>query len=608
MNQYLRTQVRISFLAVSFLAIFAVSLHGQDSKLAAQYYRDGEYEKAGVLYKSLYDNSKNTYYFEKYIECMLNLEAFVECEQALEKEIKANPKNIELYVTFGNVLERQFKEKDAEKQFELAVRKLTASVSDITRLANAFVRQTKYEYAIEVYEKGQALVGDGYSFAYNLGSLYQRMGDYPKMIDRYLFSVQERPSRLSNVQRLFEGSLGAEDFPELQSQLYAYIQQNPDDNIHFIELLIWSFVQQNDFTNALRQVKALDRRLEEDGGRLIQMAEIAANEGEFAAAINAYQYVIDNKGPGSAYYLDAQKGALSCNRRMVTAADTYSQDDLLTLEKRYESFLEEFGRNSSSAAIITELADFEAFYLNNYEKAIALLQEMIEFPDLDPAIRASGKLSLADLYLILGERWEATLLYSQVDKEFRDDPTGHEARYRNAKLSYYFGDFQWAQSQFEVLKASTSKLIANDALDLSVFIMDNLGLDTSSASLELYAEADLLAFRNQPEEAIKTLDQLLVSFPDHSLQDDVLYSKALIYKKKGDFEKAAEMYQRVIADFPEDIRADNALFELAELYQTVLGDEAQASQLYEQLFLDYSGSSFAVEARKRYRQLRGDTL
>jgi len=293
---------------------------------------------------------------------------------------------------------------------------------------------------------------------------------------------------------------------------------------------------------------------------------------------------------------------------MVTDTDSFTREDLMALESRYEIFLDEFGKNSSSAGIIAELADFEAFYLANYEKGISLLQEMIEFPDIEPQTKANAKLSLADLYLILGERWEATLLYSQVDKSFRDDPLGHEARYRNAKLSYYFGDFQWAQSQFEVLKASTSKLIANDALDLSVFIMDNLGLDTSSVSLELFARADLLAFRRQNEEALTTLDTLLSRFPEHSLQDDVLYSKARIYREMGNSDLSIEMYQRIIDEFPEDIRADNSLFELAELFENQVGDKERASELYERLFLEYSGSTFAVEARKRYRLLRGDTL
>ena len=233
---------------------------------------------------------------------------------------------------------------------------------------------------------------------------------------------------------------------------------------------------------------------------------------------------------------------------------------------------------------------------------------MIDYPGINPRIQAQGKLSLADFYLMKGEIWEATLLYSQVDKAFTEELIGHEARLRNAKLSYYAGDFQWAQAQFDVLKASTSKLISNDALDLSIFILDNLGLDTTATPLELYSQADLLVFQNRFPEAFLKLDTLLREFPEHSLDDDVLYTKATIYKKKREYQKAAEMLHTIVDDYPEEIRADNALYMLANLYETHLNDIEKAKELYEKLFIDYSGSTFAVEARKRFRALRGDEV
>jgi TolA-binding protein len=207
-----------------------------------------------------------------------------------------------------------------------------------------------------------------------------------------------------------------------------------------------------------------------------------------------------------------------------------------------------------------------------------------------------------------GEIWEATLLYSQVDKVFADDVLGHEARFRNAKLSYYNGDFKWAQSQFDVLKASTSKLIANDALDLSVFILDNLGLDTTDMALKLYAEADLLSFQNKFAEAYSKLDTLARLFPKHFLDDDILYAKAQINMKQKNFEVAAELFKKVVELFPEEIRADNSLFELAELHENQLNNIEKAKEYYERIFTEYSSSTFAVEARKRFRKLRGDNL
>ncbi|MCB0642613.1 MAG: tetratricopeptide repeat protein, partial [Phaeodactylibacter sp.] len=268
----------------------------------------------------------------------------------------------------------------------------------------------------------------------------------------------------------------------------------------------------------------------------------------------------------------------------------------------------EFDRGKTTASIIYELAELEAFYLNDLDEAIRLLQGLIEFPNLNPDLIAHAKLSLADFYLMKGDIWESTLLYSQVDKAYKDDILGHEARFRNARLSYFNGDFEWAQAQFEVLKASTSKLIANDALDLSVFIMDNLGLDTTANSLKLYSEAELLTFQNRFDEAFEKLDSLRTLYPEHSLKDDVLYAEAQIHLKKREYVEAAALFEKIITDHKEEIRADNALFELAELYENQLNDKEKAKSLYETLFIDFSGSTFAVEARKRFRRLRGDDI
>lgn len=244
--------------------------------------------------------------------------------------------------------------------------------------------------------------------------------------------------------------------------------------------------------------------------------------------------------------------------------------------------------------------------MNDLSKAIDLLNEMIEYPGVNRYLRANGKIQLADYYLMKGEQWEATLLYSQVDKEFKDDLLGQTARFKNAKLSYYTGDFQWAQTQFDVLKASTSKLISNDALDLSVFIMDNLGLDTTSRPMELFAKSEQLVFQNRFEKAVETWNQIESEFPDHSLQDDILYAKATMYEKRREYDLAAEMYKQVVDKYIEEIRGDNALFALANLYESKLDKKDEAQTLYERLFIEFSNSTLAVEARKRYRILRGD--
>ncbi|MBK7871577.1 MAG: tetratricopeptide repeat protein [Saprospiraceae bacterium] len=597
--------MRILFLVAALFVSF--STFAQDARLAQQYFQNGEYEKAAVLYEKLFEiNEDNDFYFARYIDCLLAIENFDDCERVIKRQIKRNPSNVNLYVTYGKLYERQYRDEEALEQYKTAIANMTRDPFVITRLANAFVVLTKYELAIETYEKGATLLRDNNIFSYNLGELYRRKGDMSKMVESYLNAVDANPDRLGTIQTIFQRYFLPEDFVELQTQLYARLQKN-ENAAHFIELLTWVFIQRKDYKNALRQVRALDRRLRENGGRVFQLAEVAANDKDFDASIEAYQYVVE-KGNDSPFYIDAKRELLRTKRSKIVEGYAYTQAELLQLEKEYESFLQEFGRTRITAGIILELAELEALYINNLDKGIALLNELINYPNVDKNIEANAKLSLADYYLIKGEVWEATLLYSQVDKAFKEDILGHEARFRNAKLSYYSGDFQWAQAQFEVLKASTSKLISNDAIDMSVFIMDNLGLDTTAQALQMYSQADLLVFQNRFDAAFQKVDSLLVLFPKHSLEDDVLYLKSKVYTKKREYLKTAEALQRIIDNYGDEIRADNSLFELAQLYETHLNNVEKAKELYEKLFVEFSGSTFAVEARKRFRILRGDKI
>jgi tetratricopeptide (TPR) repeat protein len=596
------------FLILGVALVWSLGLNAQEAKLAQQYFYDGEYEKAVVLYEKLLQQQENNeYVFDRYIDCLLQLQRYADIEKAVARVLRKNPDDGKLYVYLGRALEQQYKEEEANTQYRKAIEKLPKDRYAIMRLANTFGGLNKVDLAIESYVKGSELLNDKYVFAYSLGELYRRKGDGAKMIEQFLNSLEASPERLENVQTIFQRYLLEEDYKELQRQLYARAQEN-EQAIQYPELLAWLFVQQKDYSNALRQLRALDRRLKENGARIFQMAQIAANDGDYDPAIEAFDYIVTQKGTESPFYLDAKLSSLRYRRIKLVEGYSYTPNDLRLLEQEYISFLTQVGYNRNTAPLIMELAELEAYYLNDQEKAISLLKEMIDYPGLNPRKQAEAKLILGDLYLIREEVWEATLLYSQVDKAFKDDQLGNDARFRNARLAYYSGDFPWAQAQFDVLKASTSKLISNDALDLSVFITDNLGLDSIDTPLKLYSEADLLVFQNRFEDAFLKLDSLLVAFPQHALEDDVAYLKAQVYLKQRKYQEAAKAYETIIEKFSDGIRADNSIFALAGLYEKFLNDREKAKALYEKLFIDYSGSTFAVEARKRYRILRGDKV
>ncbi|GAB4495213.1 MAG: hypothetical protein OHK0019_23660 [Saprospiraceae bacterium] len=597
----------LAALAVVFFGLNISTLQAQDLNLANQYFTNGEYEKAAALYSQLLErDERNDIFFSRYVDCLINLERYDECEKAIKKQLRRTPDNVALYVTYGDLYERMEKPDEAKAQYQRAIEKMAPDYASVNKMASLFMSKSKYDWAIHTYERGSQLLKDPNRFAFNLGELYRRKGDPAKMIEHYLNAVSADPGRIPSVQTLLARYLAPSDFTELQTQLYARIQES--DNPDYVELLAWSFVQRKDFKSALRQYKALDKRYDENGQRIFNLAGDAADAKDYDTAISAYDYLVTEKGRLNPFFFDAKREAMECRRKKVTEGYNYTQEDLKMLETEYEGFLEQFGKGKQTADIILQLADLEAYFINNIPKAIALLEDLKNTANLDRNTLARTKINLADFYLMHGDIWESTLLYSQVDKDFKEEQLGQEARFKNARLSYFNGDFQWSQAQFDVLKASTSKLIANDALDLSVFIMDNLNLDTTAEAISLYSAAEMLVFQNRFEEAFLKLDTLRRNFPEHSLQDDILYLEAQVYEKKRDYAKAAALYQEVADKYKDDIRADNSLYNLAQLYEFKMNDPEKAKALYEKIFMDYSGSVFAVDARKRFRILRGDKV
>lgn len=577
----------------------------QKSRLAYQYYQNGEFEKAADLYKELYVETNNISYFKSHVRNLDNAGMQTQAITALKNEIERVPHEVSLYVTLGSLLESDAQFDEANAYFEQAIDQLKPIFRDITDIGNEFVRSRKYELAIKTYEQGMKLVDRNDQLAYYLADVYRRKGDVKNMIFYYLESLEGQPYRIKSVESQLQRELNQDDYSELQAELFDRIQKRPSPELY--ELLIWSFIYTKKFDAALRQAMALDLRQNEAGKRIMNVANTARNEEAYDTAIRAYEFIIDRKGEMNPYYFEATERLLATKRDRILAGK-YEQNDLLSLKKEYLNYLESFGRNKYSAGIIQNLAELEANYFGHLDTAIILLSQVLNLPDLDRKKAAELKLDLGDYYIAVKERWEATLLYSQVDKEFEEDPLGHEARYRNAKLAYYMGDFEWAQVQFDVLKASTSKLISNDAIDMSVFIMDNLGLDTNEVALMKFARADLFRVQQQYDSSLLLLREIKLEFPDHELLDDVIYREANIFRESGLLEKAIERYNYLIENYPEAIKTDNALFELADLYDHVLGEKEKASELYEKLFIDYDSSTFAVEARKRYRRLRGDDV
>lgn len=581
-----------------------------DEQLGLQYFNTREFDKAAVLFERLFDEKPTLFNYTYLLQSLLEIGDTDKAEKIVKRQARKNPDDLRYLVDQGYVLIRSNQSKQAAKIFDEAIKDLPANQQKIAELANAFQVKRETDYAIRTYLKGRQLLSPAYTFGFELAMIYETQGNFDKMISEYLDLLETRPDMQNQVQDRLQNSLN-NDPDGLKSEalriaLLKKVQKNPDD-VMMAELMLWLSVQIKDFDAALIQARALDRRLDENGGRVFALGQFSGNNDNFRVAAEAYTYVIEkSKDPG--LVVQSKVELLKAEYELVTRKYPVQQTELLNLEKKYKSTLEEAGRNPLIFPLMRNLAHLEAFYLNNTEGAVLLLEELINLTNSDKILQADSKLELADIMLFTGEPWEATLLYSQVDKAFKNDPTGHEARFRNARLSFYIGEFDWARAQLDVLKAATSKLIANDAMSLSLLISDNIEADSSTVALATYSRADLLMYRNQPDAALAVLDSLLVAFPGHSITDDVLMKKAEILLKQGKFTESETIYKNVVSDFGDGILGDDALFNLARLYENQLNDKVKAMAAYQELLVKYPGSLFTVEARKKFRSLRGDQV
>jgi hypothetical protein len=476
----------------------------------------------------------------------------------------------------------------------------------IREIATALYQRQEFDLAAEVFLKGRKILKNDQLFNFDLLALYRYRKDKERLIEEYLRTLVTMPEMLQQAQAAFSMVFDNNaDYQLLQAALYKRIQKDPQ-NEAFAQLLTWQYIQQQEYEMALRQLIAQDKRIKDDGGILFGYTQIFISNKAFETAVKAYTYLLQ-KGKENEYYLPSRFGMIDAQYQLLEAVKN-DEKEIRGLTARYQAVLDEYGKNAKTLFAIRKLAALQAQYLHQPLQAIVLLQDALKMPGIPASETGEIKLELGDNYVLTGKPWEAILLYGQVTKEFENQNISNEAQYRTARLSFFQGNFSYAKSQADVLKASTTQLIANDALNLSLLLSDHLESRADTLALMMYAAADFLQYRNLLPDAVRKLDSIGIVYPQNNLSDDILMAKARIAIKKGDFNGAVAQLRQLVTQPQKDIWTDDALFTLAGLYEVQLNDAEQAKIYYQKLITDFPGSMFIAEARKHFRKLRGDHI
>ncbi|AUP79729.1 tetratricopeptide repeat protein [Flavivirga eckloniae] len=588
------------FIQIIFLFI-SVTVCSQNDILAKEYIRKGDFEKALYEYKKLYaGSSSNINYISHIVSTHQQLEQYDEAEIFL-LEIMKRMNYPAFLVELGYNYQLKNDLENASIHYKKAIASIDVRANNVFSVARSFQNHTLLNEAIISYEKAMALNSD-FNFNLQLAKIYGEQGNIEKMFTGYIQFVESEPVNLSNVKRLISDFISEDSQNEsniiFRKILLKKIQQEP--NLLWNEMLSWLFIQQKDYKKAFIQEKAIFNRQPDNLRRIEELALIASHEGKGEVAREIFTYVIET-AQDAGTKLRAHYDLLQLETKES------SKEDYKTINAKYLDLFKEFGLFSQTLNLQIAYGHFLAFYTNKTNEASTFLEKSLKLP-LSKMQKAKVKLELGDI-LVLEENFNKALIYyTQIQRNLKNSTISQEARYKVAKASYYKGDFKWAESQLKILKASTSQLIANDALDLKLLISDNKYEDSLQTALKLYAKADLLAFQNRNEESITLLNKILNEHKTEPIIAQALYKQAQLFEIKKQYEKAAANYDAIIANYREGILIDDALFKLAKIYEDQLNLPEKAKALYEQIIFNHADSICFVDARKRYRALRGDAI
>ncbi len=590
------------FLVLFFFSYF--SLSAQNTQMAYEYFRKGEYLKAASIYKKLYQkNKRNTTYFKYLITCYQEAKNYQEAEKLLLDQLKNFPKQIYLNIELGKNYHFKNQDKKADSLYQITIEKVKTDTRNVRMVARAFQDNGMLDTALQIY-KDAIHKNPKANYDLYIAQIYGEKGDIENMFNSYLNLVDRNKNYYTTIQR-YIGKFITDDGENTYNKTFRKLllkrsQNNP--NTAWNNLLSWMYMKQKEFHKAFIQQKAIHIR---ENGSLYPIFDLAVNSFEntdYETSSEAFNYVITHTLDRE-QILQAKEYLLKISIKKAT-----SDADLVIIDSDFQAIFSEYGSGSLTISVKKLYANFLAFQLNKPTEAIKVLKEAKKVAS-NSYKRGLLKIQLADILVFIGKYNEALITYTQAQTEdLRSSFVAQIARLKIAQTSYYKGDFDWAKVQLKVLKSATSKLISNDALALNLLIGDNIAGDTIQAALKKYAKAELLAYQNKTKQAIDTLSIVLADFKGHAIEDEALYKQAELYKKQKKYHFAENNYQKIIQLKKDGILVDDAIYQLGLLYESPLNDLEKAKEMYQKILFDFPSSIYLVEARKRFRKLRGDTL
>jgi tetratricopeptide (TPR) repeat protein len=598
----MRSKKRLLGLVLGLLIPFLLQAQGGEPELAEKYYQSGEYENALNLYTKLQKKEpENRLYNLRVPDCQQKLQQYEDAAAFLEKLVKRNPTDIYYPFVLADAQRLVGQDKKAAQLENDAISKLLESERDFLELGAWLRTAGKNELALRTYQQGRKSMHSKYAFGEEIAYLYRLAGEFTLATEEYLQQYYINPSLLNTTKTSLLNLVNDRSKDAVEKVLLQEVNKNPKD-LGLRTMVFEYYVYTENFMEALVQCKSIDKVIGGDGGQVYNYALTLRNNKQYKMANKALDYVIENH-ESSAYYMRSFQEKAVNGELVAFESLPVDTNGIREAVNAYDMLLKRFGRKPIFFDAMYRKAKLMAFYLFDLDGALAEL-ELATQQQLKPNELAQANLLIGDVLLMQKDYNRAKFKYNEVAEAFKEGQIGAEAKFKQGRLSYFKGDFEYSKARLQSIKDNTSNDISNDAIQLFLTIQDNTGLDTTTFALQRFAQAQLLVYQRDFKPALELLDSIEYAFPNHTLADEIQWEKANIFLQENNIDKALTLLDKIITDHGTDIYGDDALYTKARIFDYSFKDHEKAMKMYIDFLKTYSGSLFVVEVRKRIRELR----
>ncbi len=575
------------------------------------------------IYEQLYHgDSTNMIFFDALRRAYMQAKRYPDVVAMTQDWLKTQPNDLALIAELGRVYSYMSDDGKANAAWDRAIAISPQNENTYRVVASIMLEGRLFDKAVQVYLRGRKALGKPMLFAADLAYLYTTVLNYPEATREYLNLLKSDKTQFMFV----EGHVAIYTVrPEGLAAAVSVVEQaskSDPDNAMLLDLLSWLYMEGRNYDKAYAIERAVDEKTNMKGNRIYVFAERALREHAVSAAANAFQTVI-SKYPSFPLMPQAKYGYARTLEDSSAKQDTFhlfrggavlpgtpaseSEPAFKGAIAAYRSIVNEYPNTEIAARALLQIARLMYDRFFNLDEARSALETLRKQYASFASTATEGEFLLGDVSLAGGDLSKSEASYSAVVKSHvggRD--MDDRATFRLAQLAYFRGHFSDATRALGELSKNPGSNITNDALDLLLFIQENLKAD--SVALTQYAQAELLHQQHKLSESLAAAEEIRKKYASTPLIDETLMNIGDLFTEMGRYPEAVAAYDSLAADFPESIVLDRALLKIARIHERGLHDTAKAIEAYQQLLVKYPTSIYCSEARKQIRVLRGDTL